>query len=55
MLQRFAETAKKLDPSMAKKAIEICLDHPETPPDQKERLKSDLKDLEGGIEAPPEF
>jgi membrane associated rhomboid family serine protease len=45
MLQRFAEIAKEFDPSMANKAIELCLDHPEIPPDQKERLRTDLKNL----------
>jgi membrane associated rhomboid family serine protease len=55
MLQNFAEIAKKLSPSIAKKTIELCLNHPEIPPDQKELLKDDLKDLEGGTEAPAEF
>ncbi len=52
MLQNFAELAKKLSPSLAKKTIELCLNHPEVPVDQKEMLKDDLKDLDGGTEAP---
>jgi membrane associated rhomboid family serine protease len=55
MLQRFAEIAKELDPSMAKKAIELCLEHPEIPPDRKELLKSDLKNLGEGTVVPAEF
>jgi membrane associated rhomboid family serine protease len=55
MLQNFAEAAKKLNPLLAKKAIELCLDHPEIPEDQKETLKSDLRDLDGGTEASVEF
>jgi hypothetical protein len=55
MLQQFAELAKKLNPSIATKLIQLCLDHPEVPPDQKEMLKNDLRDLEGGTETPAEF
>ena len=52
MLQNFAEIAKKLSPSIAKKTIELCLNHPEVPVDQKEMLRNDLKNLDGGTEAP---
>ena len=55
MLQNFAEIAKKLSPSIAKKTIELCLNHPEIPMDQKEMLRNDLKNLDGGPEAPAEF
>jgi len=52
ILQNFAELAKKLSPSLAKKTIELCLNHPEVPEDQKEMLKDDLKNLDWGTEAP---
>ena len=55
MLINFAEIAKKLSPSIAKKAIELCLSHPEILPDQKELMMNDIKDLDGGTEAPAEF
>ena len=55
MLLQFAELAKKLKPSIATKLIQLCLDNPEVPPDQKEMLKNDLRDLEGGTETPAEF
>jgi len=55
MLQNFAEIAKKLSPSIAKKTIELCLSHPEVPMDKKEMLKNDLRDIDGGTEAPAEF
>ena len=57
MLQQFAELAKKLNPSIAKRAIELCLDNPEIPEERKEMLRNDLKDLDGGTEteAPAEF
>jgi membrane associated rhomboid family serine protease len=51
MLQKFAEVAKKLNPSIAKKVIALCLDNPEMPNDKKEMFRSDLKDLEGGESA----
>jgi membrane associated rhomboid family serine protease len=55
MMQRFAEIAKGLDPSMAKKAVELCLEHPEIPPDQKELLKADLKSLDEETEVAAGF
>ncbi|UCE42411.1 MAG: rhomboid family intramembrane serine protease [Candidatus Aminicenantes bacterium] len=55
MLQNFAGIAKKLNPSIAKKTIELCLDHPEIPPDQKELLRTDLKNLYEGTEVPVKF
>jgi membrane associated rhomboid family serine protease len=55
MLQNFAEIAKKLSPSLAKKTIELCLNHPEIPIEQKEVLRNRLRDLEGGKEAPAKF
>jgi hypothetical protein len=55
MLQSFADVAKKLSPSIAKRIIGLCLDHPEVSLDQKEMLKNDLRDLEGGTEKPAEF
>ena len=55
MLLNFAELAKKLSPPIAKKTIELCLNHPEIPMDKKERLKDDLKDIGGGTEAPAEY
>jgi hypothetical protein len=55
MLQNFAEIAKKLSPSIAKKTIELCLNHLEVPADKKEMLRNDLKNLDWGTEAPAEF
>ncbi len=55
MLLQFADLAKKLNPSIATKIIQLCLDHPEVTMDQKEILKNDLRDLEGGTEKPAEF
>lgn len=55
MLQNFAEIAKNLSPSLTKRTIELCLNHPEIPEDQKEILKNELSDLEEGTGAPPEF
>ena len=52
MLQNFAEIAKKLSPSIVKKALELSLNHPEIPTDQKETLKNKLRDFEEGKGAP---
>jgi membrane associated rhomboid family serine protease len=52
MLQNFAEIAKKLSPSIAKKALELCLNHPEISTDQKETLKNKLGNFEEGTGAP---
>jgi membrane associated rhomboid family serine protease len=55
MLQDFVEIAKKLSPSLAKKTIELCLNHPEIPMHQKEMLRNILRDLDEGTGAPSEF
>jgi membrane associated rhomboid family serine protease len=55
MVLNFAETAKKLDPSLAKRAIDLCLNHPEIPPDRKEMLKNDLASLDGGTGTPTAY
>jgi len=42
VLQKFVVIARELAPSLAKKAIEMFLEHPEIPTDQKYRLKREL-------------
>ncbi len=39
LLQNFASVAGHLDPATARKIIDLCLQHPEIPPDEKDRLK----------------
>jgi membrane associated rhomboid family serine protease len=45
MLQNFAAVAKRLSPSLAAEAIELCLTHPEIPGDQKDILRRELSGL----------
>ena len=52
LLQNFAEIAKKLSPAIAKNALELSLNHPEIPTDQKETLKNKLGDFEDGTGVP---
>ncbi|UCC39760.1 MAG: rhomboid family intramembrane serine protease [Candidatus Aminicenantes bacterium] len=42
LLQNFASTTLQVNPSIAQKVIEICLQHQEIPEDQKDKLKADL-------------
>jgi membrane associated rhomboid family serine protease len=46
VLQKFADIALKIDPIIAGKIIELCLQHPEIPPTKKELLKNALADLQ---------
>jgi len=45
LLQNFAAVAKRLSPSLAAEAIELCLQHPEIPGDQKDILRRELLGL----------
>ena len=45
LLQNFASIALKLSPALAEKAIEICLQHPEIPGENKDNLKKQLLEL----------
>ena len=45
VLQNFAAVALKLSPAIAEKVIEICLQHPEIPGENKDILKKQLLEL----------
>jgi membrane associated rhomboid family serine protease len=50
MLLKLADITKELSPSLAKKNIEMCLNHPEIPEDRKQELEKQQKGLEGKSE-----
>jgi len=52
LLQKFASAASEHSPEIAKKVIELCDKHPGITDEQKEALKTKLKELQSG---PPEF
>ncbi len=52
LLQNFAQIAKELGPSVAKKALDLCLRHPEIPDESKETMKKELTSSESGFKAP---
>jgi membrane associated rhomboid family serine protease len=43
LLHDFARVALELSPSIAQKVIDLCLQHPEIPGGQKDKLKADLQ------------
>jgi len=53
LLLNFVKTASELDSSIAEKAIEICLQHPEIPADQKDKLKIKLDDFQKKSQTAP--
>jgi membrane associated rhomboid family serine protease len=52
LLQNFAQIAKVLGQSVAKKALDLCLQHPEISDESKETMKKELTSSEGGSKAP---
>jgi hypothetical protein len=54
LLQKFAGITKELDPVLAKKAFERCLNHPEIDPDKKQELQRARDALEGTVPPTPE-
>lgn len=54
LLQKFAGIAKELDPVLAKKVFERCLNHPEIDPDKKQELQRARDALEGTVPPTPE-
>jgi membrane associated rhomboid family serine protease len=54
LLQSFAKDASEHSPEIAKKVIELCLKHPGITDEQKDELKTKLKDLQNKLsETPP--
>jgi len=54
LLQKFASAASEHSPEIAKKVIELCLKHPGITDEQKDALKTKLKELQSGFpESPP--
>jgi hypothetical protein len=54
LLQKFASAASEHSPEIAKKVIELCLKHPGTTDEQKDVLKTKLKELQSRTpESPP--
>jgi len=53
LLLKLADVTKKLGMSSAKKAIRLCLDHPEVPEERKNSLKNELNGLDDKSQAPP--
>jgi hypothetical protein len=54
VLLNFVNNTLELDPSIAEKAIGLCLQHPEIPPDQKDKLKIKLDEFQKEpLPAPP--
>ncbi|NIM59892.1 MAG: rhomboid family intramembrane serine protease [Candidatus Aminicenantes bacterium] len=54
LLQNFANAVSKHSPEIAKKVIELCLKHPGIPDEQKDILKTRLKELQSRLtESPP--
>jgi len=45
LLLNFANTALVLSPSIAERVVELCLMHPEIPPEQKDKLKFKFNEL----------
>lgn len=52
LLQNFVSAASEHSPEIAKKVIELCLKHPEITDEQKDVLKTKLKELQSRL---PEF
>lgn len=52
LLQKFASAASEHSPEVAKKVIELCLKHPGITDEQKDALKTKLKELQSRL---PEF
>jgi len=52
LLQNFASAASEHSPEIAKKVIELCLEHPGITDEQKDVLKTKLKELQSRL---PEF
>ena len=54
LLQKFASAASEHSPEVAKKVIELCLKHPGITDEQKDALKTKLKELQSRLpESPP--
>jgi membrane associated rhomboid family serine protease len=53
LLQDFARASSEHSPEIAKKVIEICLQHPGIADFQKDALRTKLKELENRIQAAP--
>ncbi len=54
LLQKFASAASEHSPEIAKKVIKLCLKHPGTTDEQKDVLKTKLKELQSRTpESPP--
>jgi membrane associated rhomboid family serine protease len=53
LLQKFASAASEHSPEIAKKVIELCLKHPGITDEQKEALKTKLKELQSGLPGSP--
>jgi len=51
LLQNFASTALEFSPLIAKKVIELCLQHPGIPVDEKDKLKTELDELQKRLQA----
>lgn len=53
VLQDFAKITVELDSSVAKDAINLCLQHPEIPPDRKDTLRNELYELQRESQTAP--
>ncbi len=53
LLQNFARIAKELGSSVTKKVLDLCLQHPEIPDEEKEKLQRELGSLESGFKPAP--
>lgn len=51
LLQNFASTALEFSPLIAKNVIELCLQHPGIPVDEKDKLKTELDELQKRLQA----
>jgi len=53
LLQNFARIAKGLGSSIAKKILDLCLQHPEIPDENKEMLRKELAALKSDFKLSP--